>query len=128
MASRATGLIFGLALTLLCASAARADGGEAARKAAMVPVRLAAFATGVVFGTPIAIVRKIAENTADATKSAAGGSDNKLKLAAGSLVGLPVGIFTGSLEGAWLGWSNSWEHSSEKPFGKESFSLGELKE
>jgi len=87
-----------------------------------------AFASGWVIGTPIAVVRKTAQNTVDATKEASGNSDKKWKLAAASLVGLPVGIFTGSLEGTYWGFANSYKNSDEKPFGKDSFSLGEMKD
>lgn len=127
MARGAKSLIGCLAVSLFCgAPTYAAEAGECAKKVAMAPVRLAAFGSGVVVGTPIAVARKSWTNYVDATNAAAGGSDKMLPLAAGALVGMPVGIFTGTVEGLWLGWANSWKNSSEKPFGKDSFSLGEL--
>src|SRR5262249_51753057 len=62
---------------------------------AMAPVRGAALVTGAVFGTPIAVVRKVAEESIDATKTVAHNSDNKAVLAAASVVGIPIGLFVG---------------------------------
>lgn len=116
-----------VALLLGLTPAHAADIGSAAKFAAKMPVEFASFCTGAVFGTPIAVARKTAQNSVKATKDASGNSDNKGKLAAASLIGLPVGIFTGSIEGVYWGLANSWTNSS-KPFSKDAFSLGEMKD
>jgi len=119
---------------LLCALAVSAttiapvwavEAPDVAKALVMTPVRLVAFGVGAVVGTPIAILRKSYSNT---MATAQGKSDNKFMQAGAYLVCLPVGIFTGTLEGAYLGTKNSWMNSSEHPFGKDSFSLGEMKD
>lgn len=105
---------------------ARAD--DSAKGVMMIPVRLVAFATGAVIGTPIAIVRKTAENTTDMSGDLSGKSDNVLLRGVCGLATLPFAVFKGGLEGAYYGTANSWANSSEKPFSAESFSLGEMKE
>ncbi len=107
---------------------AAADSSEICKSALMVPIKAVAFVSGVVFGTPIAVVRKTAENTMNAADRITGKSDNMFCKACAGLLMLPVGIFTGSIEGVYWGTANSWINSSEKPFCKESFSLGEMKD
>lgn len=119
---------FAMALVGSCLTAlpARADDGGL-HGIMMIPVRLVAFGAGAVVGTPIAIVRKIAENDKDMANSAAGDDANPLLKGGAMLVTLPFAVFKGGLEGAYWGVSNSWTNSSEKPFSGESFSLGEMK-
>ena len=94
----------------------------------MIPVRLVAFATGAVIGTPVAVVRKVAENTTTMSKQASGKSDNFFIRGTAAIVVLPFAVFKGGLEGGYLGTANSWKNSSEKPFSAESLSLGEMKD
>jgi hypothetical protein len=82
----------------------------------MIPVRLVAFATGAVIGTPIAVVRKVAENTTTMSGDATGKSDNVLLRGVAGIAILPFAVFKGGLEGAYCGTANSWKNSSEKPF------------
>lgn len=104
-----------------------ADDGKL-KTVAMLPVKMVAFGAGAVVGTPIAIVRKTAQNTKAATKSIAGDNAHPVKVGAAALLGIPVGLFTGGLEGSYWGTANAWTNSSEHPFGKDSFSLGEMKD
>jgi hypothetical protein len=106
---------------------AKAD-DSSAKGVAMIPVRLVAFATGAVIGTPIAVVRKVAENTVTMSGQATGKTDNVLLRGVAGVVVLPFALFKGGIEGGYLGTANSWENSSEKPFSAESFSLGEMKD
>ncbi len=103
---------------------ARAD--DSAKGVAMIPVRLVAFAAGAVVGTPIAVVRKTAENTKKMSGEMSGDSDNALLRGSCALVTLPFAVFKGGLEGIYYGTANSWANSSEKPFSAESMSLGEM--
>lgn len=105
---------------------AKAD--DSAKGVAMIPVRLVAFATGAVIGTPIAVVRKVAENATTMSGEATGHTDNILLRGVAGIVCMPFAVFKGGLEGGVMGTENSWKNSSEKPFSAESFSLGEMKE
>lgn len=115
-------LAFCLALSGLLPACA----DDSAKGVAMIPVRLVAFATGAVIGTPIAILRKTAENTSGMSGQLAGDDGNPALRGAAALVVLPFAVFKGGLEGAYYGTANSWANSSEKPFSKDSFSLGEM--
>jgi|688.fasta_scaffold285689_1 hypothetical protein len=117
-----------LAAGLASAGLLPAQADDSAKGVAMIPVRLLAFATGAVVGTPIAIVRKTCENTSVMSGDLSGKSDNPALRGASALVILPFAVFKGGLEGAYYGTANSWSNSSEKPFSADSFSLGEMKE
>lgn len=105
-----------------------AEAPDVAKALVMTPVRLVAFGAGAVVGTPIAVLRKTYQNTMSTSETMTGKNDNKFLTAGACVLALPVGMFTGTLEGAYLGTKNSWMNSSEHPFGKDSFSLGEMKE
>ena len=105
-----------------------AQADDSVKGAAMIPVRLAAFATGAAVGTPIAILRKTCENTTTMSGDISDKSTNPALRITSALVILPFACFKGGLEGAYYGVANSWSNSSEKPFSAESFSLGEMKE
>lgn len=100
---------------------------DSVKGAAMIPVRLVAFAVGAVVGTPIAVLRKTCENTSNMSEEL-GGKDNPALRGASALATLPFAIFKGGLEGMYYGTANSWANSSEHPFSKDSFSLGDMKE
>lgn len=76
---------------------------------------------GVLFGTPIAIVRKSAVETVSATRDLVGETDNPFLLGAAGILGVPAGICSGVLQGPFVAAKNGWDN---KPFSKESFSLG----
>lgn len=94
---------------------------------ASVPMRLLSVCTGLAFGTPIAILRKSVQGVFNVTKYMAGDSDNPLIIGAyGLAFGLPFGTCSGTVDGVCFSFRNSWHYSDVKPFGKESFSLGDL--
>ncbi len=103
-----------------------ADKGEMLTTVAMVPVKTVALVTGAVFGTPVAVVRKVTEESIDATKTVAH-SDSPFMLGAASVIGVPIGVFKGGIEGLWLGSYNSYSNN-DKPFCLESFSMGDMGE
>ncbi|MBZ0187585.1 MAG: hypothetical protein K8F91_15160 [Candidatus Obscuribacterales bacterium] len=112
-------------LTTVMPTPAHADAGEFLGKVAKVPIALLSFTAGTVIGTPIAVLRKTASNTKE-TADDVGGDGGPAKSAFGYMVGLPVGIFKGTLEGLYLGPKNAAMNASESPFNKDSFSLGDL--
>lgn len=112
-----------IALTITCVTPVFAEENPV-KQVFMFPVKIAAFGAGVVVGTPIAIVRTSAKNTKKSTKDL-GGEGNAVKTGLAAIVGLPLGVFTGTLEGSYYGISNATMHT-DKPFCKEAFSLGEL--
>lgn len=115
-----------LAVCIALAGLLPAKADDSAKGVAMIPVKLVAFATGAVIGTPIAIVRKVCENTTTMSGDATGKSDNLALRGAAGLVTFPFAVFKGGLEGAYYGSANSWKNSSEKPFSASSFSLGDM--
>ena len=117
-----------LASTIAFTTFLPAHADDSAKGVAMIPVRLVAFAVGAVVGTPIAVVRKVCENTTTMSGDLSGKSDNPAVRGASALVTLPFALFKGGLEGAYYGTANSWTNSSEKPFSADSFSLGEMKD
>ena len=107
--------------------AAKAE--DSVKGAAMIPVRLVAFATGAVVGTPIAVVRYTCSNTKTMSGQISGdNSKNPLLRGTCALATLPFAVFKGGLEGMYYGTANSWSNSSEHPFSTDSFSLGEMKD
>ncbi|HEY9786471.1 MAG TPA: hypothetical protein V6D17_13775 [Candidatus Obscuribacterales bacterium] len=103
------------------------DIGETAKAVFMVPVKLVSFSAGALVGTPIAVVRMTSKNTVQATKDISGKDANPIKVGFASLLGLPIGVVTGTVEGGYYGMENAAIHT-DKPFSKEQFSLGELKD
>lgn len=91
-----------------------------------LPRRLAAFAAGVVIGTPIAIARKCVQQTVNATHDIVGDSTNPLFVLPAGALSLPYAVLGGTLEGVYTGAINAWVNSDDDPFGKDSFSLGEM--
>ncbi|MBX9690482.1 MAG: hypothetical protein K2X27_27450 [Candidatus Obscuribacterales bacterium] len=122
--SRNLAPLLAVCITLAGLLPAKAD--DSLKGVAMIPVRLLAFATGAVVGTPIAVVRKTASNTTEMSGELSGKSDNPLLRGGSALVILPFAVFKGGLEGLYMGTANSWKNSSEKPFSKDSFSLGDM--
>lgn len=126
MRKQLAAILSAMAFTTVLATPARADGDGGLHGVMMLPVRVVAFGVGAVVGTPIAIVRKTAENTHEMATEASGKSDNPLMVGACGLATLPFAVFKGGLEGTYYGTANSWKNSSEKPFSLDSFSLGEM--
>lgn len=117
-----------LAACIALAGLVPAKADDSVKGVMMIPVKLVAFTAGAVVGTPIAIVRKVAENTSTMSGDASGKSDNVAVRTVAGVAMLPFAIFKGGLEGGYLGTANSWKNSSEKPFSADSFSLGDMKD
>lgn len=129
MTKTALAVLSSLAVGALgCAPVHAVEGMEVGQDVMKTTARLTIFTAGAVLGIPIAVVRKTAQNTVDTSKEMAGKSENKAAKAGLGLVGVPVGVFTGGLEGVWLGTTNSWTSSKDKPFSKDLVSLGEMKD
>ena len=92
-----------------------------------LPKRLPAFLAGAIVGTPIAIVRLSKRETIAATKELSGETSNPLIVLPCASLGLPAGIISGCFQGVLYGPINGWKYSDDKPYSKESFSLGEMK-
>ncbi len=110
------------------AMAADSEFGEIVDGVVMTTARLAAFSVGAVVGTPIAIVRKTWENSGNIAGKLTGNKDNDVLSTGVQVLALPIGVFPGAIEGVGFGTANSWKNSKDKPFTKEFFSLGELKD
>jgi hypothetical protein len=116
------------------------DGGAAAPAKAAKPAKqgsftgrfvksIVPFTTGVVIGTPIAVVRHSYQDTVEGNRDLLGQSKNfftYLFFPLATTVSLPFGCFSGALEGAFYGPWNSAKYADEKPYSKESFSLGSM--
>jgi len=117
-------LVFGSA----AAPASADEPKEMLKTTAMFPVRTLGVGAGLVLGTPIAVTRQVAEQTIGITGTFAdkiGGKEHLPPVLFASILGVPFGVLTGSAEGVYFGGKNAIVHGSEKPFGKESFSLAE---
>ncbi len=108
-----------------------ASGGKGAKKASTValPVRLASFTTGVVFGTPVAIVRRYGSEFKQGEHDLCGDPDSMLKKAAwvfpGGFLSAGFSAVSGGIGGCLYSVKNAWTGSGEEPFGKDTFSLGD---
>ncbi len=89
------------------------------------PITLTSFAAGTAIGTPIAMIRKSSADTKEYADKWSG-DGGMIKKAGAGMVALPAGIVRGSFEGAILGPKNAWKNSSENPFSKDCFSMGDL--
>lgn len=135
---------FALALTILFAAttgaAIAADGAAPESKPASAPAkksggggggsniaaRTASFAAGVVFGTPIAIVRKTGQEIVQGTKDLVGDTGNWFILAPAGIIATPFGCLSGGAGGVLSGVKNAWTGSADEPFSKDAFSLGDM--
>ncbi len=98
------------------------------KNTAMFPVKALAISTGMVVGTPVAVTRRVSNRCIEYTQTFAdkiGGKDSLPPVLFASVLGVPFGVIAGSAEGIYFGGKNSIVHGSDKPFSKESFSLGE---
>jgi hypothetical protein len=96
-------------------SSSDSTAGKAARN-------IGAFFVGIVVGAPIAMARMSYKESIVATRDLVGDTDNWALLAAGSVLGIPAGVLSGTTEGFLMSVKNSWV---EPAFSKESFSLGD---
>ena len=98
-----------------------------AKNTAMFPVRALALSSGLVVGTPIAVVRRVSVRCIEYTGNMAdkiGGKNNLPPVLFASVLGVPFGLASGSAEGVFYGGKNAISNCVEHPFSKESFSLG----
>lgn len=93
---------------------------------AQMPTRLVSFAAGVFVGIPVSIARKSVQETVNATRDLVGDTDNPLFLGAAGILGVPAGVLSGTFQGVFFGIKNAWTGSGDEPFGKDSFSLGDM--
>ncbi len=90
-----------------------------------LPYRVAAFASGFLVGTPVAVVRKTVKETAAGNRDIIEDHHNIFLVAPATVVSLPFGAVAGTFEGVYHSTINSW---SKKPFSKDAFSLGPMEE
>ncbi len=135
---------FALAFTIFIVGSAvpaiAADGATTESKPASAPAkksggrggasnfaaRSASFAAGVVFGTPIAIVRKTGQEIVQGTKDLVGDTGNWLLLAPAGVIATPFGCVSGGAGGVLSGIKNARTGSADEPFSKDAFSLGDM--
>ncbi len=114
----------GLAICTFAVTPAFADGDGVLSVVVGMPLKGASVATSMVIGIPVAILRKSTENTKDETNKLAGDNGNFVMKGLAGLVGLPIGIVSGTIDGSQSGFKNSLK--CDKPFTKEQFSFGDL--
>lgn len=106
-----------------------AKGGKSGGNVNMA-TRLASFTTGVVIGTPISILRRTHMEIKQGEHDLLGDEDTILKKALfvfpGLLMAVPFGGVSGGLGGCAFSVKNAWAGSKDEPFGKTSFSLGDI--
>jgi hypothetical protein len=91
------------------------------------PRTAASFTAGVFLGTPVAMVRKSKEEVVSMAKDITDNSKNPLYLGLAGSLALPFGAWAGTLDGAISSMKNSALYSVDRPFSKDSFSLGDLR-
>jgi len=91
---------------------------------AKAPASVASVATGTAVGTPIAIVRKTKSQFIGCLKEYK--KDSNAYKAMGAACSAIVAVPAGAVKGTLCGAKNAVVHSVDKPFSKESFSLGDL--
>lgn len=122
MKVRFSALASALAIVASTAAPALAEGGNPVIGVAMWPVKAVAMTTRAVVGTPIAITRYVAKESVASTKNIAGDKGNPVVLAGAGLLGVPIGLFVGGIEGMYYGPANAYSKTDRK----EAFSLGEI--
>lgn len=89
-----------------------------------LPKRLPPTLICAVGGTPVAFVKHTIMATKEGVKDIVGESKFPLFVAPAVCVSFPYGLCAGVLSGPVVGLANGWKYSDDKPFSKESFSLG----
>lgn len=108
---------------------------EKATQGGLMVTRVGGMASGVVLGTPIATGRETYKSYISFTEAAAdkvggkvGGKDSGPVCLVVSLVTLPAAVVVGGAKGLYYGVKNGVWGGFEKPFYKDSYSLGVLDE
>jgi hypothetical protein len=115
---------------MLTLAPARADGGwkDAAKNTALVPVKAASIASGLVVGVPMAVVRRASNRCIEKTSAGAdniGGHESAPPVLFAAVLGIPAGLIEGTGEGLYQGTKNAIQFGATKPFSLESFSLAD---
>ncbi len=108
-------------------SDAAAPTGRISSFCSKLPKNVPAFLAGWVVGTPIAIARMSKREIIAATRDLVGDTSNPILLGAGGVLGVPAGLMSGGMYGAYAGVADSWVNANDNPYSKDSFSLGEMK-
>lgn len=88
--------------------------------------RGASVAAGLVFGTPVAIVRRTGQEIVQGTKDLLGDTDNWFLIVPAGALTVPFGCVSGGASGVLTGAKNAWTGSADEPFSKDAFSLGDM--
>jgi len=112
---------FGVTTILMQQASADTDSAKGAEK---IPLGAASMASGIVVGTPVAIVRKTGGQYVECLNEFK--NDSNTWKFWGAFYSLPVAVTAGLVKGAVYGPKNAIGHSINRPFSKEAFSLGEL--
>lgn len=91
-----------------------------------LPTRFASFVTGCTFGIPVAIVRRTGIEIAEGTKDLLGDTNNWFLMVPAGVLTVPFGGVSGGFGGVLYGVKNAWVNSGDEPFGKDTFSLGDM--
>jgi hypothetical protein len=103
--------------------ASKDDGGGAGGVAS----HIGSFVAGTFVGIPVSIFRHSKTETINATKDLVGDTDKKWLIGAASVLGVPAGILSGTLQGFVWGPLNAYRGTKDEPFSPEAFSLGDAK-
>ncbi len=108
---------------------------EKTTQGSLMVTRVGGMASGVVLGTPVAAGRETYKSYINFTEAAAdkvggkvGGKDNGPVCLVVSLVTLPAAVVVGSAKGLYYGVKNGVWGGFDRPFYKDSYSLGALEE
>jgi len=102
-----------------------ADDQGAVKSICAAPLVVLGAVTGIVVGTPLAIVRLSRKDIKGIFH--AYDSDTFSWKFWGRPAALPVGIMTGTIKGCIVGPKNAIRYTKEKPYSKDVFSLEDLK-
>ena len=122
----ALGFAMAALMSMAQAPAMADDAKSMVTNVALMPVKAASIATGLVVGVPVAIMRKSSNRTIEYTGNFGdkiGGKDHMVPMMFGSVMGLPAGVIVGTGEGVFYSGKNAFSHSVEKPFCLASMSL-----
>lgn len=100
-------------------------GSKASSSDVNLGARMAGFTAGVVFGVPVAIVRRTGIEIKQGVKDLAGDTDNWFKILPASCLAVPFGGVSGGAGGVMYGVKNAWKGAGDEPFGKDTFSMGD---
>jgi hypothetical protein len=126
-AALAVGTVFLASAPASLASPSSHDIGETAAK---LPKATASFIVGSIVGTPISMARHAADQVRKGANDIKDGLHNPYSAPIVLILGVPA-LTAGALgglvvQGPYSAIYNSWTNAMDKPFSKESFTLGDL--